>query len=176
MCIALFYNALFLGSDVINLEVNLIFLIKLFSYLTKNQYKYLSILRTKRAFNVFKKAFSAIWLLDWLFFGQLIDWFSDWLFTWLAFLFFFFAWSLRNMICLFSRNWSKYWLTILLTDSLVSLFVAWSLRKEYDIFIEFGIDWSTTDSLAIYKYYWYLLITHQKNWWNLQYSYCVILL
>ena len=35
--------------DVINFEINLIFLIELFHYTSKSQYKNLNILRTKRA-------------------------------------------------------------------------------------------------------------------------------
>ena len=48
------------GCNVIKFDINLIFLIKLFCYITKSQDKNLNILRTKRAFDVKQKAFFII--------------------------------------------------------------------------------------------------------------------
>ena len=50
----------FSSCDVINFELNLTFLIKPFSYLTKSQELNLNILGMKRAFNVKQKTFSII--------------------------------------------------------------------------------------------------------------------
>ena len=52
MCIAIIC---FPDCDVKNFEIKLIFLIKPFFYMTKNQGKNLNILKTKRAFKVIKK-------------------------------------------------------------------------------------------------------------------------
>ena len=49
MCIAIACQP---GCDVINFEINLVFLTKLFYYMTKCKDKNLNILRTKRAFKV----------------------------------------------------------------------------------------------------------------------------
>ena len=49
MCIAIACQP---GCDVINFEVNLVFLTKLFYYMTKCKDKNLNILRTKRAFKM----------------------------------------------------------------------------------------------------------------------------
>ena len=51
MCIAIACQP---GCDVINFEINLVFLTKLFYYMTKCKDKNLNILRTKRAFIIFK--------------------------------------------------------------------------------------------------------------------------
>ena len=57
MCIAI---GCFSSCDVINFEINLTFLIKPFSYMTKSQELNLNILGMKRAFNVKQKTFSII--------------------------------------------------------------------------------------------------------------------
>ena len=49
MCIAI---VCFPGCDVVNFEINLIFLIKPFFYMAKIEDKNLNILRTKRPFKV----------------------------------------------------------------------------------------------------------------------------
>ena len=50
------------GCDIINFEINLIFLIKLFFYMNKNSRKKLNILRTKIAFKVEEKAYFVIFI------------------------------------------------------------------------------------------------------------------
>ena len=57
MCIT---NACQPGCDVIKFEIDLIFLIKTFCYMTKKSRQKLNILKTKRAFEVKKKAFFII--------------------------------------------------------------------------------------------------------------------
>ena len=53
ICIAV---VCFPGSHVVNFEINLTFLMKLFLYVTKNQDKNLNILKTKKTFKVKQKA------------------------------------------------------------------------------------------------------------------------
>ena len=52
--------ACFSGCDVINFEINLVFLIKPFFYMTKKSRQNSNILRTKRDFKVQRKAFLII--------------------------------------------------------------------------------------------------------------------
>ena len=55
----MYYNC-FPGCDVINFEINIIFLIKQSLYMTKSQDKNINILKTKQAFKMKKKTFSII--------------------------------------------------------------------------------------------------------------------